>query len=635
MSEGRRPLLGPPPETPMGRPRRRGPGDSFEGVPDESLGPPHLDAEDRIRELEAIVNQQEDRLEGLVRIAANLGKSRDPRKAMCAMVNEVSEMLDADRTTIYEKRGDMLHGLAVQGETSLEVGLPIGNGIAGSVAKTGRPINLKDAYLHAGFDPKYDKLTGYRTRSMLVVPMRNPKREVIGVVQVLNKETGYFTVEDQMLLTALAAQAAITLEALQLQLRLNISNAELRDLSRQLQHKVEELEHLYENERAISEASGAQDLAERVLPLIAQVTRCEAAALFIPDSSGFGPVFVQAYDEELPLIVLPRVEIGEGILGKTASRGEGYVLQGASFEDQAVPRSVGGECDLIVQDAISQPLVERGRTVGAMALINRRRRDKRDPEADLRIAVLLAGQLARAVTHLDELRSAQQRDRMMTIGQMLSGVLHDLRGPMAIISGYSQLMSQVDSDEERAEMAGAIRRQVAQFNDMTREVMAFARGERRVFIRKVYLDKFVKAVVETLEPEFKERGVGFEVRQDAGGLAWFDESKMMRVVANIARNARQALGDTGKFTWTLRPSEEGGIVFDLEDNGPGIPEAIRDKLFEAFTTSGKQDGTGLGLAIVRRIVENHGGTVEVHTESGVGTRFTLTLPPRDAAEDLG
>jgi signal transduction histidine kinase len=72
--------------------------------------------------------------------------------------------------------------------------------------------------------------------------------------------------------------------------------------------------------------------------------------------------------------------------------------------------------------------------------------------------------------------------------------------------------------------------------------------------------------------------------------------------------------------------EEGGTLFELSDTGPGIPEGIRDRLFDAFTTSGKEDGTGLGLAIVRRIVEDHGGTVSFTTAVGQGTTFFVRLP---------
>ena len=197
-----------------------------------------------------------------------------------------------------------------------------------------------------------------------------------------------------------------------------------------------------------------------------------------------------------------------------------------------------------------------------------------------------------------------------------------------MISGYSQLMAETDDPVERTSMAESIRRKIAQFNDMTKEVMGFARGERTVFCRKVYLDKFVKAVKEQVEREFTERGVGFEVRDlTAKGMSWFDEPKMLRVVTNIARNARQAMGTRGALMWTIEDIAGRGTRFTLRDNGPGIPEAIRERLFDAFTTSGKKSGTGLGLAIVRRIVEDHGGTITFETQTGQGTEFVIELPP--------
>lgn len=592
--------------------------------------------EARVRELETVVAEQEDRLSGMARIAANLGNSRDPKRAMRAMVNEISTLLHADRTTIYELRRDegVLRGLAVQDEHSLEVGIPLGEGIAGKVASRGKALNLKDAYRHPDFDPKYDKLTGYRTRSMLVVPMRNPKRQVIGVVQVLNKRDGYFTVEDERLLTALATQAGITLEALHLQLRLNVSNTELRDLSRQLRQKLRELELLYDNELAIAEAEDADTLCDRVLRVSARVAQCQAAAIYLPDDNGYGPTYIRAPEgEEDQLETVCHLGVGEGVLGKTAGRGEGYVLRGGEFEAEGIPRVLGGTCGVHVDDAVTAPILDGDRVIGAFALVNRKTAAHRDDQADRRLAVLIAGQVSRAVVRLAERRDAQVRDRMMTIGHMLSGVLHDLKGPMTIISGYAQLMASTESTDERASMAASIRRQVEQFNDMTREVMAFARGERRVFARKVYLDKFVRSVTEALEPEFRDRGVEFVVDNRARRTAWFDEAKMVRVVTNIARNARQALGDHGTFTWTIEDADDGGTRFVLADDGPGIPTAIRPRLFEAFTTSGKKDGTGLGLAIVRRIVDDHGGCVGFETEDGMGTTFTIHLPGPDHREE--
>ncbi|MEE2755739.1 MAG: GAF domain-containing protein [Myxococcota bacterium] len=588
----------------------------------------------RVAELEQVVGSQEDRLAGLLRIAANLTSSREPKKAMKVIVDDISALMQAGRTTIYELCRDerLLRGLAVQGSGSLEVGIPLGRGVAGQVALKNRSINLKDAYQHPHFDPKFDKLTGFKTKSMLCVPMRNHKREVIGVVQVLNKADGYFTVEDERLLSALATQAAITLEALHLQLRLNIGNAELRDLSTRLRQKVHELELLYDNERAMAEAEEADDLAAWVLSVAARVVGCEFAGLYLPEESGFGPAWVRDGDPNTPLERLERVDLGDGVLGRTASRGIVLNLIGSAFEDLDIPARVGGQCTRRVTDALAVPLLDGDSTKGALALFNRRGLDHRDQGADEQLAVLIAGQMARAVERIAQRRHAQQHDRLMTIGQMLSSVLHDLKGPMTVISGYSQLMAGTDSAEERAEMSTAIRRQVHQFNDMTREVMAFVRGERRVFARKVYLNRFVKAVEEVLDPEFEGGMVTFTVENRSRAPGWFDERKMMRVITNIARNARQALVDGGEVRWVLTDIDGGGTEFRVQDNGPGIPEQIRDTLFDAFTTSGKPEGTGLGLAIVRRMVEDHGGSVSFTTATNQGTCFTIRLPgpPDDA-----
>ena len=592
---------------------------------ERDLAPPPPDPASRIQELEAALAAQQRRLAGMVTIAANLARSREPRRAMKAIVAEISVLLEADRTTIYEYDPDqnMLRGLAVQGETDVMVGVPVGHGVAGLVAARGRAINLKDAYLHPSFDGKFDRLTGYRTRSMLCVPMRTPNREIVGVVQVLNKRTGYFSVDDQHLLEALAAQAAITLEALHLQVRLDTSNAELQSLTEELKQRVNELELLNAIEQATADAVDVPSLVAPVLRHAAEVARVEAAALFLPGENGVGPVYVRGPRSDTQMEIIARVEVGEGVLGQTAADGEPHVL----LVGHTMSRSLGVGSGLVVADAVTTPLVDGERTVGALALVNRRSRDRRELAEDERLAYLMAGQLARAVGRITERQSAQKRDRLMAIGQMLGGVLHDLRGPMAVISGYSQLMAEQDDPRERVEMSEAIRRQVALFNDMTRELLSFVRGERTVFARRVYLHKFVQQARELLEPEFRERSIEFVVEDHSEGTAFFDEPKILRVVANIARNARQAMGDRGRFLWVLRTAEDGFTEFEMTDNGPGVPEAIRDKLFEVFTTAGKDDGTGLGLAIVRRIVEDHGGQVSFSTETGAGTTFTLRLPP--------
>lgn len=632
-------------------------------------------------------------MEGLLHISATLRQSKEPREGMQAIVTQISRLLEADRTTIYELSEDqtMLQGLAVQGESSISVGIPNGRGLAGLVASTKKTLNLADAYDHPSFDVRFDKLTGYRTRSVLCAPMLNADGEVIGVVQVLNKLTrDHFTREDHELLVALAAQAAITLEGLKLNHALQSSIEDLKRVSTQAARQLEEQELLYEVERSASSAGTIADLAEAVLLRAAQVIGADLVALFVPSSDGYGPAYLQELRptrggisgsvklNESGLHLVPRVDLGEGLIGKVASRGEELILIGDCFEFEALPRALSERCGFEVNNALATPLMDDRDPIGSLLFLNtnalngweppkRRRGDsfldfggasldirqiacfegvpaevRVRASKSLRYASLIASQLGRAASQLSRRKTALQQDRMMTIGQMLSGVMHDMRGPMTTISGYTQLMAKANEPESRAEMAKTIRRKVKELNEMTRELLSFAKGERTIFSRKVYLKQFVDHIIESIKDEFEEAQVALLISGDLKGVAFFDEGKIQRVVVNIARNARQAmsarcLDRPARFEWSITRSltDEGQelLCFTLSDNGPGIPEMIRGRVFDAFTTSGKAEGTGLGLAIVKRIIDDHEGEISIHTETDVGTRFMITLPQPNDPED--
>lgn len=132
------------------------------------------------------------------------------------ILNKLVTTINAERGTIYlvdEERGELWSRVLLEdGEPVPEIRLKIGEGIAGYVAATGQILNIADAYADPRFNPQFDQLSGFRTRSILTAPMMNPQQKVIGVVQLLNKKDGPFTFRDERLLTAMAAQAAISIE---------------------------------------------------------------------------------------------------------------------------------------------------------------------------------------------------------------------------------------------------------------------------------------------------------------------------------------------------------------------------------------------------------------------------------------
>jgi signal transduction histidine kinase len=251
------------------------------------------------------------------------------------------------------------------------------------------------------------------------------------------------------------------------------------------------------------------------------------------------------------------------------------------------------------------------------------------------VLVLIAGQVAKAIGVARSRSEQSNKDRLASIGRMLAGVLHDLKTPMTIISGYAQLMAHCDETAQREAYVEQILRQFDIMSGMTREVLAFARGDADIFIRKVYLHRFLEEVVQQLRHALAGRGVELTMDARYDGTAFFDEQKLMRVIHNLARNAADAMPGGGKFriTTALEPAgDDGWVVFEIADDGPGIPAEVQGRLFELFAT-GRKGGTGLGLAIVKKIVDDHGGAISC--DSGPrGTTFRIRLPRRRAIADV-
>jgi signal transduction histidine kinase len=153
----------------------------------------------------------------------------------------------------------------------------------------------------------------------------------------------------------------------------------------------------------------------------------------------------------------------------------------------------------------------------------------------------------------------------------------------------------------------------------------FARGESNLLIRKVYLQKFVAEVTQQLDREFAGRQIELKVDARYTGVAYFDELKMFRVIHNLARNAADAMEGKGSFVFTV-DTDGPDLVMTFADTGKGVPDAIRERIFEAFATSGKADGTGLGLAIVKKIIDEHGGKINFESAADRGTTFRIQLP---------
>lgn len=136
----------------------------------------------------------------------------------------------------------------------------------------------------------------------------------------------------------------------------------------------------------------------------------------------------------------------------------------------------------------------------------------------------------------------------------------------------------------------------------------------------------VEHAVQAIRSHPEYHLVRFSVNQVGNSVGWFDSKRLERALYNLLLNACEAVAtDRGCIDIDLK-EVDGGVEIRVSDNGRGIPESIRGKLFEPFISYGKENGTGLGLTVVQKIVQDHGGDVSVEKTSEHGTVFRLLLP---------
>jgi two-component system, sensor histidine kinase FlrB len=226
--------------------------------------------------------------------------------------------------------------------------------------------------------------------------------------------------------------------------------------------------------------------------------------------------------------------------------------------------------------------------------------------------------------------TAARHERLAAMGEMVAGLAHQLRTPLASALLYTgHLANTALPPQQRADVAGRAVERLRHLERLIQDMLIFARGEA-LGRESFSVCELVKELRDTIEPVAARGGVRFESDCSAGTEQIFGNRKeIASALTNLLENALQVLAQGG--TVRLAAGVEGAVVaFRVRDNGRGIEPAMQDRLFEPFFTT-RADGTGLGLAIARGVARAHGGDIALWSEPGVGSEFTFSLPVMQAS----
>jgi signal transduction histidine kinase len=231
-------------------------------------------------------------------------------------------------------------------------------------------------------------------------------------------------------------------------------------------------------------------------------------------------------------------------------------------------------------------------------------------------------------------RELLDAERLATIGRMASSISHDLRHSLAAVIANAEFLCESNlTPEQREDLYSEIRIAVNQMTELIESLLEFSRT--RESLRPTYgdvrsaVDRAVQGV--KAHPEFQRIRIRISCEGPTEG--WFDFKKLERALLNLLLNACEVVpAESGKIDIELKRKGE-NLEIRIEDNGPGIAEAVRDRLFEPFVSHGKENGTGMGLTVVQKILQDHGGDITVERTSASGTTFRVNIPLNPSAEN--
>jgi PAS domain S-box-containing protein len=238
------------------------------------------------------------------------------------------------------------------------------------------------------------------------------------------------------------------------------------------------------------------------------------------------------------------------------------------------------------------------------------------------------------MTDLTEMKRLEEeialKDKMASLGEMSSGLAHELRNSMGAVLGFVKMLQKKrDEPASQSQTVDAIFNEAMNMESMLQRFLAFAKPSQ-LKIEKVDLSKIVKECLSSVQISLSEKKISFSLHSEPDVTSILGDLVLLKQsFQNLFQNSIEAMPQGGRLSVSIRQdnlaSGEKIVRLRFSDTGCGIPKEIQDKIFNPFFT-GKEKGTGLGLSLVRKIIDLHNGKIELESQPGTGTTFVIHLP---------
>ncbi len=383
---------------------------------------------------------------------------------------------------------------------------------------------------------------------------------------------------------------------------------------------LERYQRLIEIARELASTLDLKALLNSIVQAAADLSDAEAASILLFDQVKNELFFQAATNLSEPQMSGWAIPVDSSIAGWIVTNRQPIRIDDVMQDKRHF--NLGKATDLSTNSLLGVPMITKDKVIGALEAINKR--GGAFNEQDQEILVTLGAQAAVAI---ENARLFQQSD-------LIAEFVHELRTPLASLNTAAHLLNQPSiSPEKHQRVVNMIQQEAMRLSEMATLFLDLARlesGRTQIQFQPVLLGPMLQECSDLMYGQANERGLLFETRlPESLPIIQGDAAKLKRVILNLLSNAIKYNRPNGKISLQVRVASD-EILIEVSDTGIGIPEASMQQLFTKFYrvpgSSEYAQGTGLGLTIVKRIVEGHGGTIEVASEFQQGTTFTIHLP---------
>lgn len=476
--------------------------------------------------------------------------------------------------------------------------------------------------------------------SGLYIPLRF-REQSIGLLSLESKRQAAFDSYAESLMVVIASHLA--------------SLADYTRLREEAEGRARNLELIHEVVQQVIGLTIPQEVAEITADLLARYFAYELAAVFIADErsnltiGGFGGASQNVVKRAMKSVEYPVIG---GITGHVFETGEGIVVNDVLQEKRYHPIKgwqAGSEMCVAIRDG--------ARILGIIDVESSSR--NAFTQNDFLALESLAGILASVITSADQYqrlqstisqlramqvelrnrmeaqRSAENRliqaAKLAAVGEMAAGIAHELNNPLTSVTGFSELaMEGLPDNTDTYKDLEMVLKEARRARDVVRRLLDFAR-QTETTRANASLNEVIEDVVALSRHLIHTNGVELKLSLESD-LPWvsMDSNQMKQVLLNLVHNALQAMPQGGELEIKSESASRAGrmgVMVTVSDSGIGIPPIEQARIFEPFyTTKGDRGGTGLGLSVTYGIVTDHGGQIDVESQPGLGSKFTVWMP---------